>query len=368
MNITDVKSIIKTMVEKKFKGTPMLWGRHGLGKSSAVRQVGKELGYRVLDIRLAQKEAIDITGMLFTFEDKALGMSVTANHPPEWFASALKNGKLILFLDEFNMARREVMNAVFELVLDRKLNDRPLPDDVFIVCAGNPEEGDRYSVTPMSESLIDRLLHIKVTPDVDGWLAHAEKSGADSRITSFIRANPSALFAANKLDEKFPVTIKHSERSWLDRADAILKLELQDDELQYELLCGAVGADIATLFVKTIEKHNLPVTVKEVFAGKKDTMERLARYRSSMRQDLLSITCTNVVDYCNKHQVEATKHLDKVIAFINTLPDEHAMIVIQGTRLVDGWAKAFLADTEIAKKLSTIKEVVDQVRKAKGAK
>lgn len=365
MNLTEVKNVLTKMIESKTQITPMLWGRHGLGKSSGVRQVGKDLGYKVLDIRLAQKEACDITGMLYTFEDKDLNRSVTANHPPQWFADALKNGKIILFLDEFNMARREVMNAVFELVLDRKLNNTPLPDDVFIVCAGNPEEDGRYDVTPMSESLIDRLLHIKVTPDVDGWLKYAESKGADSRLTAFIRATPTALFHANKLDEKFPVTIKHSERSWLDRADAILKLSF-DDDIQYELLCGCVGAEIATLFVKTIEKANMPVSVKEIFAGKKETFERIARYRAANRQDLLAITATSLIDYAQKHELEATKHIDKIIKFINALPEETAQTIITATRRIEGWAKHYLEDAECSKKINTIGEVKAEVKKAKG--
>ena len=366
MNINNVKQVFKKMIETKFKGTPMLWGRHGLGKSSAIRQVASEQGYRLIDLRLAQKEAIDITGMLFTFEDKALNMAVTANHPPQWFADALKNGKVVLFLDEFNMARREVMNAVFELVLDRKLNNVALPDDVFIVCAGNPED-DRYDVQPMSESLVDRLLHIKVEPSVDGWLDHAEKSDCDSRITAFIRANPTALFHPNKLDEKFPVSIKHSERTWLDRADAILKLELSED-LQHELLCGAIGQEVAILFSKTIKKDNMPVSVKEIFAGKKETLERVTRYRNTNRQDLLAISVGELVEYAKKHPVEMVKHVDKVIAFIHVLPPESAMVAITGTRLIEGYAKAYTHDEKILKQMQEMGEVHQKVKKDKGIK
>lgn len=365
MNISDIEKVFTVMIQKKFRGTSMIWGRHGLGKSSVLRQIGKKVGYRVLDLRLSQKEAIDLTGMLFTFSDPELNMSVTANHPPKWFADALKNGKVILFLDEFNMARREVMNAAFELILDRKLNDVALPDDVFIVCAGNPEDERYDGLTPMSESLIDRLLHIKATPDVDGWLSYAESAKCDPRIVSFIRANPTALFHPNKLDDNFPVKIKHSERTWLDRANPILQLGL-DQELQYELLCGAVGAEMALLFSKTIEKENMPITVKEIFSGTKDVLDRASRYRAGMRQDLLSISITELVNFAEKNPIESTKHLDQIMTFINRLPDEGAMVVIQGTRKIEGWAKEYLKDTEIAKKLNTISEVVQQVKKAKG--
>lgn len=364
MNIQDLKGVFKVMVEKNFHCTPMLWARHGIGKSSVMRQIAAEIGYRVLDLRLAQKEAIDITGMLYTFADPELKMSVTANHPPQWFADALKKGKVILFLDEFNMARREVMNAVFELVLDRKLNNVALPDSVIIVCAGNPEEGDRYDVTPMSESLVDRLLHIKVEPNVDGWLEYAESKDCDSRILSFIRATPAALYAKNKLDDKFPVQIKHSERTWLDRADAILKLNLEH-ELQFELLCGALGHEIATLFDKTIKKDNMPVSVKEIFAWKKETVEKLARYREMQRQDLLTMSTKDLIHYLGKNPQDAKKHMASVMSFIKALPAEQGVMMLHGTRLIEGYSKEFLKIPELAKQLSDINEVVQEVKKAK---
>lgn len=365
MNIQDLKKVFKVMVEKDFRGTMMLWARHGIGKSSVIRQIGKEIDYRVIDIRLAQKEAIDITGMLYTFVHPELeNMSVTSNHPPEWFASAVKKGKVILFLDEFNMARREVMNAVFELVLDRKLNNISLPDDVIVVCAGNPDEGDRYDVTPMSESLVDRLLHIKVTPDVDGWLDYAESKNCDPRILSFIRATPTALYHPNKLDEAFPVKIKHSERTWLDRANAILGLGL-DQDLQLELLCGALGAEIATLFDKTIKKDSMPVSVKEIFAWKKDTVERLARYREQGRQDLLTMSVKDLIHHLGKNPVEAKKNMAQVLNFIQAVPAEQAVMLLHGTRLIEGYSKEFLKIPALAKQLADISEVVQEVRKAK---
>lgn len=366
MKLREVKDVLTKLIETETTITPMLWGRHGLGKSSSVRQVGKELGYRVLDIRLAQKEAIDITGMLFTFEDKQLNMAVTANHPPQWFADALKQGKVILFLDEFNMARREVMNAVFELVLDRKLNNSPLPKNVFIVCAGNPED-DRYDVTPMSESLVDRLLHIKVEGDADGWLEYAESAECDARVVSFIRSTPSALYHVNKKDEKFPVEIKHSERSWLDRVNPILKLNF-NEEIQFELLCGCVGSDMAALFRKTIQKENMPISVKEIFAGKKETYERLERYRSMKRQDLISITANDLVAYCLKNELESIKHLEKIKTFVKALPDEHAQMVISSTHKIGQFSVEFLADEEIAKKINTMNQVISEVKKAKAKK
>jgi MoxR-like ATPase len=146
MNISTVKEVLTAMMNDKTPVTPFLWGRHGIGKSAAVHQAAKALGRRVLDIRISQKEAVDIAGMLYIYEDHELGMSVTSSHPPDWFANALAKGNVVVFFDEMNQGTKEVQNASFEIVLDRKLNNKPLPDSVFIVAAGNPED-DRYSTT-----------------------------------------------------------------------------------------------------------------------------------------------------------------------------------------------------------------------------
>jgi len=372
MNIKEVKTLIQAMIEQKCNVTPMFWGRHGLGKSAGGHQAAKALGYKMLDIRLAQKEAIDIAGMLFTFEDKELGMSVTASHPPQWFADALKKGKVIIFFDEFNMARSETTNATFEIVLDRKLNNQKLPDDVFIMCAGNPED-ERYQTTPMSESLRDRLMHIKVEGNVDNWLEWAGEEELNPHIVSFIRACPGMLWHQNKLDEKFPVEIRHSERSW-ERASRIMQLKV-DEDLIAECLCGIVGQEIAMAFLKTIEKDNMPINVKEVFAWKKETADRLKKYKESMRQDLIAITCHDFVDYALKNKAEASKHIESVKKFINALDESMAQVVIQGTRAIGadgekgtvGWAAEFMKDSEIHKKLLAVNEVVKEVKKAKAA-
>ena len=43
------------MVDKGYRGSVMLWARHGIGKSSVIRQLGKMIDYTVIDLRLAQQ-------------------------------------------------------------------------------------------------------------------------------------------------------------------------------------------------------------------------------------------------------------------------------------------------------------------------
>ena len=41
----------------------MVWGAPGLGKSSILRDVARELGIGFIDVRLAQREPVDIRGL-----------------------------------------------------------------------------------------------------------------------------------------------------------------------------------------------------------------------------------------------------------------------------------------------------------------
>ena len=364
MNIQDVKTVLKELVNTKTPVTPMLWGRHGIGKSSAVHQLGKELGYRVYTIILSQKEPVDVAGVLYTFDDKQLGMSVTASHPPDWFATALKKGKCILFLDEFNMARREVMNAAFELVLDRRLNNLKLPDDVFIVCAGNPDD-ERYDVTPMSESLRDRLMHLKVTPDVNTWLkfAKGKDSGIHPDIVTFVEMNPKAGNSVDSRDDVFPVEIKHSFRSW-ERVGLIHSLTGLSNVLKAECIRGIVGTDLATAFIQAFGSMDRPLGALDILELNAATINKISVLRNpkKMRIDILTQSIDNLAAFCHSNETLATKKIENVIKFIKLLPEDCASLTIGKLFEIPTWAEMFMQDSELKVKIDMISEATELKR------
>lgn len=362
MNTVNLKTLLRTMIENKTPVTPMLWGRHGIGKSSVVQQLGRELGYRVLTVILSQKEAVDLAGVLYTFEDPKLGMSVTASHPPAWFAQAVKDGNLILFLDEFNMARREVMNAAFELILDRRLNNVTLPDSVFIVCAGNPED-ERYDVTPLSESLRDRLMHVQVTPDTDAWLAWAQESQRiHPDVIRFLQRVPDAAHSADDRDSKFPVEIKHSQRSW-ERVSLIHALPVSA-EIKLECYRGIIGPDLALAFLAD-QREDLPLLGDEVLNLTESTNEKIKRWAGSEspRLDLLSISVSNLISLLNSRKDELPAEaygeggIKNVIRFVLSLPGDLFANAVSRLNGVEGWSPYLLKDTRIVLKIEDIQRI-----------
>jgi MoxR-like ATPase len=383
MKIKDVKVLLREMISKKTPVAPMLWGPHGIGKSASVRQVAKELGYDLYNVILSQKEAVDLAGVLYTREDKELKLSVTDNHPPKWFADACKKGKFVLFLDEFNMARKEVMNAAFELVLDRRLNNIKLPDDVVIICAGNPDD-ERYDVTPMSESLRDRLMHIMVEADLDSWHEYAKSSGINSEVIQFLRNNPQCAGTTDKRDLSLPVEIKHSLRSW-ERLSEISKLNIPD-RVKIECYSGIVGSEMALLFTKSLNEAT--ITPEEIVEMSDETIERVKGYLSGdkIRFDKIDMAIRNFGDWArasSENMEAANKGILNYIKFALMLPNDQttaALTMVLEDRAFpltkeackslnidftknQTWATAFLKHDECAKRMKEIESARQETQK-----
>lgn len=338
----------------------MIWGQHGIAKSSIIAQIGKELGKQVFSIMLSQKEPVDVVGVLYTYTNHSLGMSVTAAHPPDWFAEALKKGDVILFLDEYNMARREVMGASFELVNDRRLNNMVLPDTVFVVCAGNPND-DRYDVTPMSESLVTRLMHIQVHQDAQTWLQWAltPNSGIHPDVIEYIRNNPKALFVADERDKTFPVEIKYCARSW-ERAGIVHNLPLPI-HLKQECIRGLIGLEHSIAFVKAHGHANNPLDAMDILEMKPETVARVKEMLNpkKMRIDLLNLSADNLVDFAVRNVALASTRMNNIMRFIKMLPMDCAQTAILKLLELPGWGEHFENDAEILNRIETINQAMN---------
>jgi hypothetical protein len=269
---------------------------------------------------------------------------------------------MILFLDEFNMARREVLNAAFELVLDRRLNNINLPDDVFVVCAGNPDD-ERYDVTPLSESLRDRLMHLKVEGDSKGWTVWAETKGqVNPDVVNFLKVQPKALRHHDALDEKFPVEIKHSARSW-ERVGAIHALPLSLN-LKTECFRGIVGLELAQAFVKTLDKANLPLTVEDVLDGTDSALRRAAGFMNfqPMRIDLLTVTVDNLIEHLQDYSASAVE-MENTLKFLEILPEDLSSKALAHLAQLQGWLPVLKTSPIVAKKIKTISSIKAVVKK-----
>ena len=214
MTIGDVKENIELIFKEPQVVTPFTHGWPGIGKSDILRQIAKKRGISFIDLRLSQLESADVRGI--PTPDLKTGSSRWL--PPETIPfEAFKDlpvpgdseGRLfkqggILALDEFNRARFDVLQAGFQLVLDRRVGLHKLLDNWFVAAAGNLGEEDKTEVTEISDiALNNRFIHFFVDDNglFDCWMTWAEAEGIHSDVIGFLKTKPSALYVRPKEDE-----------------------------------------------------------------------------------------------------------------------------------------------------------------------
>ena len=103
----------------------MLTGKHGIGKSQILEKFFTARGERVVILFLGQmSDPGDLIGLPRL--DETTGKTLFM--PPYWFPT--DGNPVVLFLDELNRARPEVLQTIMDLTLNRMLETMPFPVDI----------------------------------------------------------------------------------------------------------------------------------------------------------------------------------------------------------------------------------------------
>lgn len=237
----------------------MLVGRHGIGKSRILEDFFGSRGENVVTLFLGQmSDPGDLIGLPHL--DEKTGR--TEFMLPYWFPT---DGKpVVLFLDELNRARPEVLQTVMDLTLNRKLAGKSLPAGSRIISAVNG--GSEYQLTDLDPALVSRFNIYEFAPSVEDWIKWARTEGLDERIISFIDENSEYLdgdenFTAENL-ERTP-----DRRSW-ERASKIIQNFEELNAMVQPMISGIVGNRAAAAFFEFVNLHHLPSVESLLAHGK----------------------------------------------------------------------------------------------------
>jgi len=283
------------------KVSAIIWGHRGIGKSDAVRQLceegltplsqrGKDFVPRSIgfvDFRCSQIEASDLRGL----PDKKDGRTVYL--PPAELPSGdlaydvidqilaecldeeekrVERLKLmqrypdgILFLDEPNRAEDDVLQAIFQLILDRQIGQYILPAGWSIALAANYMEGDYITNGFTDSALLDRMCHLHLVAGeetLDDWCTFMARKHGEP-------ANKFIQYCASNLDVlvgqptgELGFRIEPSPRSW-DRAATVYAVADEmgfGEDTKHIVLQGLVGMECAIQF----EQYECPVQPRDL--------------------------------------------------------------------------------------------------------
>jgi hypothetical protein len=314
------KASIQHAIKKK---RPIfLWGPPGIGKSEIVEQITNSLPNSLLiDNRLSLWEPTDIKGI--PYFDSNSGTMVWA--PPSELPSAelaAKYDYIVLFLDEMNSAAPAVQAAAYQLILNRKVGQYVLPDNVLIVAAGN-RDADKGVTYRMPAPLANRFIHLELAVSFNDWFDWAVDKKIHKDVVGFLQFSKKDLYDFDP---------KSSSRSFATPRSWTFVSELLDDNLDEstttDLVAGTVGEGLAVKFMAHRKVAASMPNPTDILTGK---VKEMAGKEISAMYSLTVSLCYELKEACDAGD---KKFDDKVNNFLRFAMDNfETELVVMGIKL-----------------------------------
>lgn len=348
MYLSDLKKAVTVCLWSDV--VPDIQGHRGIGKTHIVHEIGNEWvdpytkhqSLPVVALYCATQEVTDLIGFPTkvwesTGEPVIEGVApkdkgdriVTSWAPPDWLSKLHKhcaqfeesdrktlekmkeNGsseeeiwlfwnrpKCIVFLDESKRAQRDVMQAMYPLILNKTLHTNELPRGARIVTADN--FAGAYDVREPDEAFMSRFCHLEAEAQINVWHDWATKNGVASKVVNFLTSNPAFLISVPKDHEEASVKYvpQPDPRRWvavsrvqtcgykgLSKAAA----EIQDHVIK-QVVAGIVGTAACEQYWAFTDTT---ISFEDVLTGKvksvKSALEKLKNdtERNKVREKLL---------------------------------------------------------------------------------
>ncbi len=247
----------------------MLSGKHGIGKSKIITDFFTAKGQKVVTLFLGQmSDPGDLIGL--PNKDEATGKTVFM--PPCWFP--MDGQPVVLFLDELNRARPEILQTIMDLALNRKLAGRELPAGSRIVSAVN--DGEEYQLIDLDPALVSRFNIYNFKPTTGEWLLWAGQAGIDQHVIDFIEGNTRMLDGDGAVTDSSSTLEKTPDRRGWERVSDILKHTPTVTATTRKVVAGIVGARAAAEFFESFNQSHIisAESVLKDFDRQKATLEK----------------------------------------------------------------------------------------------
>jgi hypothetical protein len=315
----------KSAIRKAFKKQrPLfLWGPPGIGKSDIIHQLGEEIEAHVIDIRLSLWEPTDIKGIpYFDSNSGTMVWGAPSELPTEDFAKQFPH--VILFLDEMNSAAPSVQAAAYQLILNRRVGQYRLPDNVLIVAAGN-READKGVTYRMPAPLANRFVHLEMRVDFDDWSMWATENRIHKDVVGYVTFAKKDLY---DFDPKSASRAFATPRSW-SFVSELLEDDDTDDGTLTDLISGAVGEGLAVKFMAHRKISSRLPKPEDILSGKVKKLD--SKVEISAMYSLTVSLCYELKDANDKGDKKFDEKVNHFFRFI--MDNFETELVVMGTKL-----------------------------------
>lgn len=353
MNINEIKNLIAAA--DVCGHVPLIKGLHGLGKSESAAQYAKEQGMHFEPLILSLMDTGDMLGLPETKDVN--GMSATLWAAPSWYSNIvnaawpesikidrlqftdnsfhehvvasisssivtrgdlnmmyceyynvpndrlqiLRQNKVnyldavrsVLFLDEFNRAPADILNASLQLILDHRLHSHELPlvrgQETLIVAAVNPANGD-YTVQEFDPALLDRFVDCEVEPDFKSWMKWAKKNNVNQMVIDFLIDNQRKFHFTPEDGSKGA-----SPRSWTRLGTYLDRIEDTPKEIMTHYIKGTIGSSLASQFLLFYNTYSTAFTSEDLDKMIRQKIEK-AEESGTVNPQELAESITTIVE------------------------------------------------------------------------
>jgi hypothetical protein len=345
LNVKEAKQFLKHIIDnnrylQKTNKPPVaveVVGDSGIGKTSTIVQLAKELDLNFVKLNLAQIEELgDLVGFPIrqfevTKEEskvwidehavdeytrlgyKFTGLNRMSYCPPEWISGKSSGG--ILLLDDWNRADIRFIQAVMELIDRQQYISWELPKDWHIILTSNPDNGD-YLVNSIDNAQKTRFISVNLKFDINCWSEWAENAQVDSRCINFLLKHPELV---NTNTNSRSITTFFNSISSLNSFESTLPLIQMIGE-------GSVGGEFSTLFTMFINNRLDKIISPQAILTHESDDYVVSQLKSAIgkddkyRADLASIISQRIINYSlfySKHNKIEKPLIDRLAMLMN---------------------------------------------------
>lgn len=231
-----------------------------------------------------------------------------------------------LFLDEFNRGDEFMKQTLMQLLLNTKVPGHDLPNNVFVVGAGNTasniftNENVDNEVNPIDVAGRDRIAPFFVQLDAEGWLRWAYQNNVHEKVIRFIETQDQpeeVLYQAPQTIDGTGAT----PRSWTKLSGLLdIFTDYNDLGLMQPLVASQIGTDLATKFVNFLNTEGA-FSIRELLSDPNTSLDQFEALNNTDKRQALMLMPRFVEKHLASNNIRDFKTPDNVYKAFNVLLD-----------------------------------------------